>query len=172
MWLFFVIIILAGFAYSAFNGAPWVPTRNKDLEYIFSQITLPQDSVVYDLGSGDGRVVFYVAKQAQVKQAVGVELAWPLFVWSVVRAKIFSNQQIKAKVKFVLGNLFKTDIHTADLVFCFLMPETMNELGPKIIKKMKPGSLLVSAVFEVNDLKPLKILKLSDKNCSYYVYQV
>lgn len=172
MWFVIIFSIIAGFAYGALKGAPWVPTSKSDIDYIFSKITLPKNAVIFDLGSGDGRVIFQAAQKINVSQAVGVELAWPLYIWSVLKTKLLLSKDIKPKIKFLLGDFFKTDIQTADLVFCFLMPETVNKLAPQIISKMKPGALLVSAVFEVKSLKSLDIIKPAEYSCTYYVYQV
>ena len=170
LWLDLLIIaIIAGFAYAGSKGAPWVPTRKKELDYLLKNIDIPNNALIYDLGSGDGRAVFYFAANENVKKAIGYELAWPLYLFCTVK-KIFKNKKISEKIDFELENFFKANIAEADIVFCFLMPKVIEKVIEKVFSQMKPGAQLISAVFSADNMQPNKVIKKSSTDCAYYLY--
>ena len=73
-WLYFASMLI-----SDLFGVPFVPTRNCSLEQIFDNIAFTKQDVFYDLGSGDGRLPFYINKRYGIK-SVGIELN-PLLYW-------------------------------------------------------------------------------------------
>lgn len=168
--IIFVVVVLSGFAYASFKGAPWVPTRKKDLQYILDNIEIPNNATVYDLGSGDGRAVFYFARNPKVIKAVGFELAWPLFLYAKIK-NLFSPKAVASKVNFKFANLLSANFSEVDIIFCFLMPETIEQNFTNIFSQLKTGAQFISAVFPVNDVVPTKVLKQSNNDCSYYVYK-
>ena len=109
---------------------------------------------VYDLGSGDGRLVYKAAKEYGC-DATGYEYSPFVWLWSQFLARFFW----KSKAKNHLGNLWKKDISDADVIVCYLMPHMMKQMQARIFPQLKPGTLIVSHAFSIPDLKTWKSLK-------------
>jgi ribosomal protein L11 methylase PrmA len=116
--------------------------------------------VVYDLGSGDGRIVIAAAKKYGVR-AVGFEI-------NPERVKL-SRELIKKEGLTKLAEIRDQDIMTVDLsgatvLTMYLLPEVNLQLRPNIQKQMKPGSRIVSHDFDMGDWKPERTEKIKDSS--------
>src|SRR5512132_3651639 len=137
---------------------PYVPTPQEVVERMLELAQVKKGDVVYDLGSGDGRMVVTAAKKYGVK-AVGFEI-------EPERIKESKENIAKAGV----GNLVEIrqqDIRTVDLsaasvLTMYLLPEVNLMIRPNIWKQMKPGSRVVSHDFDMGDWKPLKTESFKD----------
>jgi ubiquinone/menaquinone biosynthesis C-methylase UbiE len=114
--------------------------------------------VLYDLGSGDGRIVIAAAKKYGVR-AIGFEI-------NSYRVKL-SRELIKKEGLTNLAEVRDQDIMTVDLsgatvLTMYLLPEVNLQLRPNIQKRMKPGSRIVSHDFDMGDWKPERTEKLKD----------
>lgn len=139
-----IFVFLLSFALAGLSFAPWVPAWNKDLPRIFRLANLQPREIFYDLGCGNGRVVFYAAKNFQAK-AIGLEIAWPLYVICKIRQLFSANR--KAVIKF--KSLFTEDLSQADVVYFFGMPAAIAKLKPKLEKELKPGCRVISYTFPI-----------------------
>lgn len=151
----FLIVV---FCFAVFFGAPYVPTRQLDIEEIFKNIKNSKKSKFVDLGSGDGKLVLYAAKLGY--QSTGYEINPILWMISNFRVRKYPN------AKVILSNMWSADISNADLVFCFLASKYMNKLEKKLNQEMKTGSIFVSYVFELPTKKPY----LKHKNTLYFKF--
>jgi SAM-dependent methyltransferase len=139
---------------------PYVPTAQDVVERMLELAQVKKGDVVYDLGSGDGRIVITAAKKYGVK-AIGFEI-------DPERIKE-SRENIK---KEGVGNLVEIrdqDIRTVDLspatvLTMYLLPEVNLMVRPNIWKQMKPGSRVVSHDFDMADWKPAKEVQIKDKS--------
>jgi Mycolic acid cyclopropane synthetase len=139
---------------------PYVPTPQEVVERMLELAGVKKGDVVYDLGSGDGRIVVTAAKKYGVK-AIGFEI-------DPERIKE-SKENIK---KAGVGNLVEIrqqDIRTVDLsqasvLTMYLLPEVNLMIRPNIWKQMKPGSRVVSHDFDMGDWKPLKTENIKDSS--------
>lgn len=168
MSLVFLILFvtMATIAWGAWKFAPWVPARRRDLERIIKLAALPKGAVVYELGSGEGRVTDAFARAGC--RATGIELAWPLYLAARVRA-----WRSKSGAKFHLGNLFNFSLRDADAVFFFAMPESIEKfLKSKLEAELKPGALALSYVFPVPGWTPEVVDKPSEKEVAIYRYRI
>jgi SAM-dependent methyltransferase len=137
---------------------PYVPTPQEVVERMLELAQVKKGDVVYDLGSGDGRIVVTAAKKYGVK-AIGFEI-------DPERIKESKENIAKAGV----GNLVEIrqqDIRTVDLsgasvLTMYLLPEVNLMIRPNIWKQMKPGSRVVSHDFDMGDWKPLKTEHIKD----------
>ncbi|PKL71247.1 MAG: SAM-dependent methyltransferase [Methanobacteriales archaeon HGW-Methanobacteriales-2] len=121
----------------------------------------PEDRV-YDLGSGDGRIVIEAARKYQA-QGVGVE-ADPLRVaWS--RLKMM-RMGLRSQVKIIWGNLFHQNLNHATVVTLFLWGRTNENLKEKLQEELKPGTRVVSYVWKFKGWEPVKI----DKKEQIFLY--
>lgn len=141
------------------TGAPFVPSVSNTAKSMIRLAKLRATDVVYDLGSGDGRLIFVAGKVA--RKAVGVEINPFLVMLSEIRRWFFSD---KDKVKFKLGNFWRTDLSEADVVFVYLLPWKMQKLENKLKDELKNGTKIVSNSFIFANLK------MVDKDEGNHVY--
>lgn len=137
---------------------PYVPTPQEVVERMLELAQVKKGDVVYDLGSGDGRIVVTAAKKYGVK-AVGFEI-------DPERIKE-SAENIKKAGVGDLVEIRQQDIRTVDLspatvLTMYLLPEVNLMVRPNIWKEMKPGSRVVSHDFDMGDWKPLKTEHIKD----------
>jgi SAM-dependent methyltransferase len=137
---------------------PYVPTPQEVVERMLDLAQVKKGDVVYDLGSGDGRIVVTAAKKYGVK-AVGFEI-------DPQRIKE-SHENIKKAGVENLVEIRQQDIRTVDLspatvLTMYLLPEVNLMIRPNIWKQMKPGSRIVSHDFDMGDWKPLKTENIKD----------
>ncbi len=163
-----ILLILAfSMVVATLSLAPWVPTRNRDLQRVFRLSNLSPGEVFYDLGSGTGTTVFAAAKIKDVK-ARGIELALPLYVFSVIKKVLLGSKQASFKWK----SLFKEDLSEADVIYIFGLPNKLKDkLVNKFQKELKSGSRVVSYVFPIKGLEPVIVDHPTDQDLSVYVYK-
>jgi precorrin-6B methylase 2 len=173
----FSLVVIAGSFGSRFLGAasealaqaaresdegkkivPYVPTPQEVVERMLQLAGVKKGDVVYDLGSGDGRIVVTAAKKYGVK-AIGFEI-------DPERIKE-SHENIKKAGVEKLVEIRQQDIRTVDLspasvLTMYLLPEVNLMIRPNIWKQMKPGSRVVSHDFDMGDWKPLKTEEIKD----------
>jgi len=165
--LFFFLFCSITVLWAILSLAPWVPSRKKDLKRIFKIANLKPNEIFYDLGCGDGRIIFYAHRNFNVK-SIGIELALPLFLICKIRQIFHSNKNILFKYK----SLFKEDLSKADVIYVFALPRTLEKkLKQKLEKELKPGARVISYCFSIKGLKPKVIDKPDQKANSIYLYQ-
>ncbi|MBU2566544.1 class I SAM-dependent methyltransferase, partial [Patescibacteria group bacterium] len=125
---------------------------------IFKELNLTEDSVMYDLGCGDGRVLFYCEERSLKVKCIGIDKALAARVVFVFK-KIFFHK--KSNVVFCHKNMFKHDLSDATHIFVYLFPGLMNSLFDKLKKELKPGAIVISCDFEFKDKKPSRIVNLN-----------
>jgi len=148
-------------------GAFYVPTSNKIIDEILKNAGLKRGQVFFDLGSGDGRVVRAAVKKYQVR-GVGIEINPLLILVSWILAKMEKLNNIE----FRRENLFKTDIKKAEVIFVFLMPETLKSLKSKIINECQKEVLFISHGFVVEGWEKYLQKKISRRDFSTYYYRL
>lgn len=164
--LLFLSFLLATVTYAAISFAPWVPVWKKDLPRIFGLANLQKGETFYDLGCGDGKTVVYAAREHGA-QAIGVELAFPLYFVCMIRKWL--NRQYDINFRF--GNLFNQNLSDADVIYVFGMPKTLQQkLCAKIKKEVKSGTRIVSYIFPIEGLTPTKMDKPSQEEHKVYLY--
>ncbi|HWO43837.1 MAG TPA: methyltransferase domain-containing protein [Candidatus Eisenbacteria bacterium] len=139
---------------------PYVPTPQDVVERMLELAEVRKGDVVYDLGSGDGRIVITAARKYGVR-AVGFEI-------DPDRIKE-SRENIKKAGVEKLVEIRQQDIRTVDLspasvLTLYLLPEVNLMIRPNIWKQMKPGSRVVSHDFDMGDWKPLKVENIKDSS--------
>jgi SAM-dependent methyltransferase len=180
-WLIFLIllsVLILLFIWMWGNiraKVPFVGVPNRTLKDIEKALLLKEDSVVYDLGCGDGRVLFYLSKNNPKIKYIGIENSMFPFILASVENWWHKKIDKLDNVKIIKADFFKIDLSNATHIFTYLYPNVMDDLLPKFDKEIKEGTRLVSASFhftnkiEINeiDLKRGKY-KLAKK---IYVYE-
>jgi precorrin-6B methylase 2 len=131
-------------------GAGWEPTSRSKVRRMLELCGVGPSDVVYDLGSGDGRIVIEAAKSYHAK-AVGVE-ADP--VRAFYSKAVVWMQRLGGSVKVVWGNFFKVDLRGATVVTLFLTQGTNQRLKHKLLSELSPGSRVVTYVWTFDGWNP------------------
>lgn len=132
--------------------APFVPSMWEITEAMLRLANVRKGDVVYDLGSGDGRVVIMAAQKFGAR-GVGVEIDPALIRESRINAR---QAGVARRVRFIQQDLFKTNISRATVVTLYLRQEVNLRLRPKLLRELKPGTCVVSNSFDMGDWKPEK----------------
>lgn len=162
------ILLLVPTCYAMIKGAPFVPTPMEQVRRMLKIAELKPGQVIYDLGSGDGRLV-HTASRLYKAKAIGYELSPLVWGWAVFLSLFWRSS---AKLRF--GNFWNKDISDADVIVCYLLPPAMEQLKKKILPQLKPGALLVSHAFEIKDWIPYKKLERDreKKIAPVWVYKI
>jgi ubiquinone/menaquinone biosynthesis C-methylase UbiE len=155
---------------SADNLAPFVPTPELVVEKMLEASELKPGETLYDLGCGDGRILF-VAAQKFGANAVGVELSAKLVGQTVDKARRLGLQ---GQVKVIQGNLLDVNLRGADVVTLYLMRLSNERVKPNLRKQLKPGARVVSHDYPIMGWKPYRVEKVvvHQRAHTIYVYRM
>ncbi len=150
--------------------APYIPTPQVIVEKMLEAAQIKPGETVYDLGSGDGRIVITAAKRYGAK-AVGVELSEELHRSTAERVR---QMGLTEKVKLIHGNLLDVDLSDADVVTIYLLTSSNDRLRPNLEKYLKPGARVVSNDFEIRGWKAREVVKIAAGSTTHsiYVYEI
>lgn len=143
---------------------PFVPTPQPVVDKMLEMAKVKKGETVYDLGSGDGRIVITAAKKYGAT-GVGVDLN-PV---RVAEAKENAKKEgVQDKVEFRVGNVYETDFSKADVVTMYLLPDVNRNLRPQLWKQLKPGTRIVSHAFDMGPEWPPERTENVDGRTVYY----
>jgi SAM-dependent methyltransferase len=137
-------------------AGPYVPTPWVIVDEMMKLADIRADDVVYDLGSGDGRLVITAARRFKAR-GVGIELQPELV--ELARAGAL-KEGVADRVKFVQGDLFETDIREASVVTLYLLPRFVTRLVPRFLAELRPGTRIVSHDYPLVPWRPDKELSM------------
>jgi SAM-dependent methyltransferase len=170
LWLILIVLLLmslpiAGYSQKRLPDIHFEATPDPVVEAMLKMAGVNQEDIVYDLGCGDGRFVITAAKNFGAR-GVGVDI-------DPVRIKE-SNENAKRagvtdRVKFLEGDLFKTDIREATVVTLYLLNELNVQLRPRLLQELKPGSRIVSNTFDMGEWEPDDIGQVRNKTFYYWI---
>ncbi len=166
MFIILQIIFGLGIVYLTLafvTGAPFVPSYMHRARRMVELANLTKGSTIYDLGSGDGRILFLAAEKGA--HAVGVEIN-PFLVYFTWVRSFFTPYRKHIHVR--CKTLWSTDLSEADVVFIYLLPWRMDQLAIKLKKELKKGSLVVSNSF----IFPNWPIYKQDPSAHVYVFRV
>jgi precorrin-6B methylase 2 len=163
---------LPGFCqkFSPENLAPSIPTPSSVVERMLDVAHVKANDVVYDLGSGDGRIVIAAAQKYGAK-AVGVEMLPDLCRQAQRR---IHDLGLDDRASIVEGNVFHVDFSPATVVTMYFMTESNERLRPNLEKYLKPGTRVVSNQFPIKGWKPTSVehVKIGALDYPIYVYEI
>jgi protein-L-isoaspartate O-methyltransferase len=136
--------------------APYLPTPMTIVEKMLQLAELKPKEKMWDLGSGDGRIVIMAAQKFGA-EATGVEYDYDLFHSS--QAKVM-DLHINARI--VLGDIFDQDYSTADVLTIYLLPSSNLKLRPLLEKQLKKGARVVCHDFPIGGWTPAKTETIDD----------
>ena len=145
----------------------FVPTPEDVVEEMLKVANVTGKDVLYDLGSGDGRIPITAAKKFGTR-GVGIDI-------DPQRIKEANENLAKSgvgdKVKFIQGDLFQQDLSQATVITLYLLPALNLKLRPTLFK-LKPGTRIVSHDFDMGDWKPDKTIKVGTRTVYFWTVPV
>jgi len=178
MRVFPVALLLASAAWpaaaqkfgAAENLAPYIPTPQIVVEKMLEAGRVKPGDMVYDLGSGDGRVVITAAQKFGAR-AVGVEILPDLCQKAIDKIKSLG---LEDRVSMVEGSALRVDLSPADVVTMFFLTSSNERLKPNLEKYLKPGARVVSNEFPVKGWKSSEVVHVKTGSMDHviYVYEI
>ncbi len=152
------------------NLAPYVPTPMAIVESMLEAGHVTAADVVYDLGSGDGRIIIEAAQKFGAR-AVGVEGQPDLCRLS--RQRILALG-LEDRVQVIEENVFHVDLSPATVVTMFFLTSSNERLKPNLEKYLRPGARVVSNQFPIRGWRPAEVVhvKRGSMDHSIYVYRI
>jgi len=165
--LFIILfIIVLTFFYSVIRAIGWVQTRGQDIERFLKNTNIKTGDKMYDLGCGDGRLVFAAAKAGA--KATGFEVS----LLPYLIAKIgYLWQPSKKNIKIKFKDFWWHNLQDADVVYFFLIPMIYKKLKNKLEKELKPGTRVIAYVWPIEGWTA-DIVDKPDKQNAMYVYTI
>lgn len=147
----------------------FVPTPQEVVEAMLKMAKVGANDVVYDLGSGDGRIPITAVRMFSARSATGIDID-PQRIRE-------ANENLKAagvgdKVRFLNQDLFTTNISEATVVTLYLLPSLNLKLIPKLNAELKPGTRVVSHAFDMGDAKPLQTQNVNGRTIYFWTIPI
>jgi precorrin-6B methylase 2 len=136
----------------------FLPTPEHIAEQMLKLADVRPGDVLYDLGSGDGRIVILAARQFGAR-AIGIDINPQRIKESSANAE---KAGMAGKVRFRNEDLFEANLKDATVVSLYLLPSLNLKLRPKLWRELKPGARVVSHNFDMGDWEPQQKVKLGD----------
>jgi 2-polyprenyl-3-methyl-5-hydroxy-6-metoxy-1,4-benzoquinol methylase len=142
----------------------FVPTPQDVVDEMLRLADVKKGDVLYDLGSGDGRIPVTAAKRFGVR-AVGIDIDPERIREANENAR---RNGVTDLVKFRQEDLFKADFREATVVTLYLLPDLNVKLRPKLWAELKPGTRIVSHQFEMGTWKPEKVVEVNGRTVYFW----
>src|SRR5208283_5503814 len=139
---------------------PYVPTPQDIVDKMLELAKVTSDDVVYDLGSGDGRIVI-TAAQKYGAHAVGVEINPDLYRQSSQRIKELG---LDDRAHIMCEDMFEVSVHRATVVTLYLLTSFNEKLRPKLERELRSGTRIVCHDFHIPGWEPEKVIDVTSKN--------
>ena len=141
----------------------FVPTPEDVVDEMLKVANVTGKDVLYDLGSGDGRIPITAAKKFGTR-GLGIDIDPERVKEANENLK---NSGVGDKVRFIQGDLFQQDLSQATVITLYLLPALNLKLRPTLLK-LKPGTRIVSHDFDMGDWKPEKTVKVGTRTVYFW----
>ncbi len=142
----------------------YVPTPQEVVDRMLEVAKVKKGDVLYDLGSGDGRIPVTAAKKFGVR-AVGIDIDPDRIREARENAK---KNGVEKLVTFRNEDLFRANFREATVVTLYLLPDLNVKLRPKLWRELKPGTRIVSHQFDMGDWKPEQTIDLNGRTIYFW----
>jgi hypothetical protein len=146
--LIILALCLLGISWFAGSDAPYVPTKMDLIRKVLKKAGVKKGTTFYELGSGDGRVVYEAALQGAV--AHGIEQSWLRVLYSRWKAKRLGLTY----ATFSHGNIFKKTYFEADVTYAYLLQPAIDRLEDKLKKEIPKGAHVITQRYHFKTWKP------------------
>jgi Methyltransferase domain len=147
-------------------SVPYVPTPENVVDRMLELANVSRDDVLYDLGSGDGRIPITAAQEYGTR-GTGVELNSELVQESRANAE---TAGVSDRVEFLQQDLFQTDLSEATVVTLYLLPEVNLQLRSKLLQELEPGTRVVSHSFDMGEWQPEQVVRVQGPTRQHTLY--
>lgn len=137
------VFVCLSFVLPSLTGAPWVPSSSETVRKMLLLSKVKPGEEVYDLGSGDGRIVIISTKEFGAR-ATGIEIDVFRAFYSKLRIRLL---RLGGRASVIWSSFYRVDLSRADVVTVYLLPETNDRLMPKLERELRPTSRVVSHAF-------------------------
>ena len=142
----------------------YVPTPPEVVAEMLKVANVQESDIIYDLGSGDGRIVITAAKEFGA-HGTGIDIDPQRIKEARANAEAAG---VSGKVKFLNQDLFETNFSDATVVTLYLLPSLNVKLRPKLLAELKPGTRIVSHAFDMGDWKPEKTIDVNGRKVYFW----
>lgn len=140
-----------------FLDVPFVPTDDEVVDVMLKLAKPGPKDILYDLGSGDGRILIAAAKQRDTR-GVGIDID-PARIADAMEYAGFAG--VEHLVDFIEGDIFEEDFSEATIVTLYLLDTVNVQLRPRLLGELRPGARIISHAFDMGDWKPDDFTELS-----------
>jgi protein-L-isoaspartate O-methyltransferase len=151
--------------------APYYPTPETIVQKMLELGGLKPGEKMFDLGSGDGRIVVMAARKFRA-QAVGIEIDRDLYRQSMDRIRKLG---LEKSANIINGDIFAQDYSSADLITVYLLPNSNDKIQPILEEQLKKGTRIVSHDFGFRNWQPEKVDTIDDdgegRSHTLYLYR-
>ncbi|PYM98326.1 MAG: SAM-dependent methyltransferase [Candidatus Rokuibacteriota bacterium] len=172
-WLLTVAAILLGTAAAGgcapgrrLPDVPYVVTPERVIEEMLQIASVGPNDLLYDLGSGDGRIVIAAARKFGTR-GVGIEIDPALIEVANENAR---QAGVTHLVRFVHGDIFVADFAQATVVTLYLLPELNLRLHPRLLTELAPGTRVVSHNYDMGSWVPQRFHRVTVDSRTHYIY--
>ncbi len=158
LWCVLLAAVTLSLAQESEKLAPYYPTPETIVDRMLQLGELKAGEKMFDLGSGDGRVVIMAAQKFRA-QAVGIEIDKDLFKRSMERIRQLG---LERSARIVNDDIFKQNYSSADLITVYLLPNSNDKIQPLLEKQLKKNARIVSHDFEFRAWTPVKVENIED----------
>ena len=172
---FLLILALGAGAQTAAQRAPqkeprgldvgFVPTPHRVVDAMLMVAKVGKGDVLYDLGSGDGRIPIAAARKYGIARGIGIDID-PERINEANRNRIRAG--VGERVRFVNADLFEADLSDATVITLYLLPRLNLKLLPKLLQELRPGTRIVSHAFDMGSWKPEQALVVGGNNVYFW----
>jgi len=160
----FMIFFIFEFWQVVFLGtAPFLSTEKEVVEAISKKLKISPGQNIYELGAGKATFLRELQKKYPKANYLGVEKN--LIPYLSSRLTI---EELNHKIKIVKKDLFKVDIHEADIIYCYLNPNTMAKIADKLEKECRPGTIVISYLFDIPNWEIKETIDLARGQVYFY----
>jgi len=164
--LIIAILIIVGGSRQLFKilrgDAPFVLSRRRAIKLITDELQLQPNQELWELGAGSAPLLKRLAKKYPHSKFVGLEyLPIPYFVGRL-SCLFYRNISLKK------ADFYQSDLSQADFIYCFLNVRAMAELENKLLTNCKNGAIIISYIFKLPHIEPVKTLQLEAEKIYFY----
>src|SRR5216683_2136810 len=143
----------------------FLPTPPEVVAAMLTVARVGKGDVIYDLGSGDGRIVITAVKDFGAARGVGIDIDPDRVAEASANAR---RAGVADRVTFLNQDLFTTDFSEATVVTLYLLPSLNLRLRPKLLSNLRPGTRIVSHAFDIGDWVPEQTISVGGRTVYYW----
>lgn len=158
--------IIVSLIYCLITGISPVSSTFQSRKKIIKAIPRDQKGFIYELGAGWGALAFPLARRCRKASIVAYELSPVPWLFMKIRLTLFGPRNIK----LVRRNFLKEDLSAAVLVVCYLYPQAMTKLSPKLLMELQPSARVISNTYEMPFWTPAAVEAIEDIMCPQIIW--